>query len=329
MTNRKLASVQEIAAVIKHPNADALDIVQVLGWRCVAKLGEFKPGDKCAYFEIDSVLPERPEFEFLRPRAFRVRTAKLRGELSQGLAFPLGGLGIGDLPVGEDITERLGVKKHEPPVVTASGEIAGPFPDGVPKTDEPRLQSEPLFAEWITGKPAVATVKLDGTSCTVLRRNGELIVCSRNYAMRRDVPNLYWEAVLADTQLEAFLPEGFAVQGEIVGPGIQKNPMGLDRKRFFAFNVYDCGSGRYLGAEEAATLCVSCGTARVPVDVVFLSGAPSMSVDEWLAFARGKYENGKPREGVVIRPLAEEAAPNGERLSFKVINNDFLLGGGE
>jgi hypothetical protein len=50
----------------KHPNADTLDLVQVLGWECVAKAGEFKTGDLVVYINIDSVVPEKPEFEFLR-----------------------------------------------------------------------------------------------------------------------------------------------------------------------------------------------------------------------------------------------------------------------
>ena len=86
---RNLASIQKISSVEKHPNADSLDIVKILGWQCVAKLGEFKAGDLCVYVEIDSILPEKPEFEFLRTGKFRIKTIKLRGQLSQGICFPM------------------------------------------------------------------------------------------------------------------------------------------------------------------------------------------------------------------------------------------------
>ena len=103
---RKLASIQTVNAVEPIPNADAIERVRVLGWWVVSKKGEHKPGDKLVYCEIDSLLPERPEFEFLRPSSFkpaqtddlgnvtvaagfRIKTIKLRGQVSQGICFPL------------------------------------------------------------------------------------------------------------------------------------------------------------------------------------------------------------------------------------------------
>ena len=87
---RKLVSIQVIDDVAPIDGADNIMQARVMGWTVVVKKGEFAPGDRCVFFEIDSVLPDGPAWsEFMRPRGFRVRTAKLRGVLSQGLALPL------------------------------------------------------------------------------------------------------------------------------------------------------------------------------------------------------------------------------------------------
>lgn len=107
-----LASVQKVLSVTKHPNADTLSICTVLGWQCIIKLDQFKENDLVGYIMIDTVVPEKDEFEFLRDKKFRVRTIKLRGELSQGLVIPLP---EGKWKEGDDLTDIIGVKKYEKP----------------------------------------------------------------------------------------------------------------------------------------------------------------------------------------------------------------------
>ena len=118
---RNLASVQRIAALSPIEGADAIEVARILGWNVVVKKGEFKVDDLCIYCEIDSILPEKPEFEFLRPRKFRIKTVKLRGQISQGIAFPLNivstvnpAVSIAFLKEGDDVTEPMGVKKYDP-----------------------------------------------------------------------------------------------------------------------------------------------------------------------------------------------------------------------
>jgi RNA ligase (TIGR02306 family) len=102
--SRKLASIQKVVNVQPIENADAIEMIQVLGWELVAKKGSFKVGDLCVYFEIDSILPETEWSEFMRPRGFRIKTIKLRGQVSMGLALPISILkDYGNLEqVGED-----------------------------------------------------------------------------------------------------------------------------------------------------------------------------------------------------------------------------------
>src|SRR6185503_10263785 len=99
--------------------------------------GEFQVGDLAVYCEIDSLLPDRPEFEFLKARGFRIRTIRLRGEISQGICFPLSILPEGtEITEGADVTDALGVTKYEPPIpASLSGVMKGGFPSFIPKTD--------------------------------------------------------------------------------------------------------------------------------------------------------------------------------------------------
>src|SRR5947208_12355947 len=124
---RRLVSIQTIDAIAPIAGADKIDQARVMGWTVVIKKGEFAPGDPCVFFEIDSVLPDGPAWsEFMRVRGFRVRTLKLRGVLSQGLALPTSIIG-GEAPRDVDLRERLGVTKYEP-VLPDAREVAGPFP---------------------------------------------------------------------------------------------------------------------------------------------------------------------------------------------------------
>jgi RNA ligase (TIGR02306 family) len=188
---RKLASIQTVNAAEPIPGADAIERVRVLGWWVVVKKGEFRPGDRVVYCEIDSLLPVRPEFEFLRassfkpaqadaaggvtlPAGFRIKTVKLRGQVSQGICFPLSVLPPGaPADEGADVTEALGVLKWEPPqTVGMGGRVKGGFPGFLPKTDETRVQVlEDVIARH-RGREFFVTEKLDGTSFTAFVRAG-------------------------------------------------------------------------------------------------------------------------------------------------------------
>ncbi|HVK77063.1 MAG TPA: hypothetical protein VM734_27250, partial [Kofleriaceae bacterium] len=131
---RKLVSIQRVDGVEPIVGADNIVKARVMGWDVVIKKGELAPGDPCVFFEIDSVLPDGPAWaEFMRPRGFRVKTARLRGVLSQGLALPVGILPAGaPVPaVGADVRDLLGVVKYEP-ALPDHREVAGPFPGQVP-----------------------------------------------------------------------------------------------------------------------------------------------------------------------------------------------------
>ena len=323
---RKLASVQIIEETNPIENADAIDTARVLGWQVVVKKGEFSPGDKCVYCEIDSVLPKKPEFEFLHSSNFRIRTVRLRGKLSQGICFPLSILPEGSWAVGDDVTEVLGVEKYDPPIpLEMDGQVKSFFPGYVPKTDESRIQSFPGLLDEMRGQHCFRTMKIDGTSTSFIHRGGELHVCGRNLSFIESDNNIHWRMFRKYKLDESFVKAGnYAIQGETAGPGIEKNPYGAKELSLFVFNVYDIDAACYLSFADYLSFCARHKLLMAPVldpDFVLDHDIPQL-----LEMAQGSYPSGKNQEGIVIRPLKEQVSEvlNG-RLSFKVINNDHLL----
>ena len=324
---RSLVHIEEVLEVAPIKGADFIEQIHVLGWSLVAKKDEFKPGDRCVFFEIDSILPEKPEFEFMRKSKFRIRTIRLRQILSQGLALPLSILPDGEYALKQDVTDLVGVTKYEPPVQANCGDTAGSFPHHVSKTDEMRIQAFPELLDELRGKDCYVTLKHDGTSATYVRFGDEVWVCSRTLA-KKDGDNVYWQMNrkygITDKLLS--LPGNFAVQGEICGPGIQKNRLGLKEHDLFVFNVYDVDKGRHLDYADFLSFCQEHGLKTVVVlDENFQF---NHTLEQLLELAKGKYNGTKnDREGIVIRPKVGcySKCLQG-RLSVKVINNDYLLG---
>lgn len=335
---RKLASIQRIKSLEPIEGADKIEKAIVLGWALVVKKGEFKVSDACVYIEIDSLLPEKEEFEFLRPRGFRIKTVRLRKQVSQGIAFPLSILPYGkdktDLGndlynEGEDVTEVLGVKKYVAPIpANLSGKVKGTFPSFIPKTDETRIQTVPDVLIRHRGKRFYMTEKLDGSSMTVYLRDGEFSVCSRNRELYEDEKNSLWR-VARELKLEEKLRKigkNIALQGELIGNGIQKNKYKLKGMDFRIFNVFDIDAHRYLDYEEMADFV----TIDLELQTVPFLGTWSLvdqTVDDLVQVSKGfsELERSQIREGLVFRSLREERDEELGRLSFKVINPDFLL----
>lgn len=321
----KVATVEVIKNIRKHPNADSLEVANVLGWQIVCKAGTYKEGGKVFYINIDSVLEERPEYEFLRPKNFRVKQIRLRGEISQGLCFPCSQ----DLEVGSDVSEMVGAKHYEKPIpAQLRGQIMGIFPNFLSKTDEDNLRNYSEAIEEVKDKLMYSTIKMDGTSATYFVKDGEFGLCSRNLRMKiEDEQNIYAKmAIKYDIKNKMFdyakTFGDFCIQGEIYGPGIQNNPMGAIENCFSIFNGYAISGKhhwswhdiKFFGAEY-----------KIPVVDFLDSHGTCPSLQELINLSNSTtYANGKPAEGIVVRPWRPVYSKILEKFwSAKIINENY------
>jgi RNA ligase (TIGR02306 family) len=345
---RKLATIERIINIEPIPGADAIEKATVRGWNIVIRKSEFEIGDMVVYFEIDSFLPVRPEFEFLRKSSFRtmadgsegfrIRTIRLRNQVSQGIIFPLSifptfeGASI-TYEEGDDVSEYLGIKKYETPIpAELAGVVIGPFPSFISKTDESRIQNIPWVLSKYKGYVFYVSEKLDGASCSIFLNNDEFGVCSRNLNLKESETNSFWRVArqLGIEEKMRKIGLNITIQGELIGEGIQGNHYKLKGQTIRFFNVYNIDSGQYLNYDEFVSLItIQLGLETVPL----VNGVFSLpeTTDELLKFADGKslINLNVNREGIVLRPVHAEIfdadMSHGGRLSFKAISNAYLL----
>ena len=356
---RALATVRRIISLAPIEGADRIEVATVDGWEVVvAKEVGHKVGDLVVYFEIDSLLPIREEFEFLRERCyvknslhgegFRLRTIKLRKQISQGMILPLAKYsrerGEGEdfteyfvrdkdndisftlVKEGDDVTKLLGVKKYEKILAAnLAGVARGNFPSFIPKTDEDRIQNRYRKIENLINDGEIPdeweqTIKLDGTSFTAYLKDDVFGVCSRNLDLKETEENLYWQ-VARKYKIEEILRgqnRNLAIQGEIVGPGIQSSYEKFTENELFVFNVYDIEQGAYLSAHDRRSICerYSLNSAPVLPEVKFKDFADVKAI---LAHAEGRSIKQDVREGVVWKNKGNPY------ISFKAISQKYLL----
>ena len=325
---RKLASIQRILALDKIENADAIAKATVLGWQLVVKKDEFQVGDLCVYCEIDSLMPERPEFEFLKPRGMRIKTVRLRGQISQGICFPLSILPKGvKIAEGIDVTEILGITKYEPPIpANLRGKAKGGFPSFIPKTEETRVQVLQELIDKYQGETCYIAEKLDGSSVTYYLNKGVFGVCSRNLDLLETPDNTLWQ-VARELKIEEKLRAlggNLAIQGEIVGDSIQGNKYKLRGQTVYFFNWFDIDQYRYLDFAEFVIQIKAMELQAVPIINSNYSLENDINRLVELSIDKSMLNPVIQREGIVIRPLIEKTDLSG-RVSFKVINPEFLL----
>jgi RNA ligase (TIGR02306 family) len=333
---RKLASIRKISDIQPIEGADMIELVIVDGWKVVvAKNVGHKLGDLVIYCEIDSFLPIREEFEFLRKSSykkmvdgtegFRLRSIRLKNQLSQGLVLPISVVEYTNVQfeVGIDVTNLLGITKYEPPIpAELAGKVKGLFPSFLRKTDEERIQNLTLEYEgWKNSdKGFYVTEKLDGSSATFYFKDGVFGVCSRNLELLETEGNTFWK-VARQLKLEEWLTSqdvNYSIQGELIGESVQGNPYKIKGQTVGFFNAFNIDTQEYLGLEEFESLISSMGLKSVPIlDREFT--LPD-TIDELLKYADSKsvLSSNFDREGVVIRSVDR-------KISFKVISNKFLL----
>lgn len=352
---RKLASIQRVVAIGPIEGADVIVRAQVQGWNLVTqKSNNFQPGDLVIYHEIDSLLPIGPEYDFMAKggittsadgsQGYRLRTIKLKGQISQGLILPISLLAHKlpedlRLTEGLDISEYLGVKKYEAPIpAELAGSAKGMFPGQLIKTDEERVQNLIEQLQLLKGKKAVKTIKIDGASQTNYVFNAgqadeDYGVCTRSVDLLENPDNSLWK-VANRLDIHNKLREiaryvgikNIAIQGEIYGEGIQGNKLKKVGQHFAAFNLFNADTRQYFDYDVFLTVCSQFEIPTVPI--IDENYIVHDDIEQYLREADElKYENGAQAEGMVI--VVKDDVSSYGRTSFKVISNKFLLKTGE
>lgn len=359
---RKLASIKEITEIRPIPEADAIECAIVGGgWPVVVKKGEFSVGDLALYAEPDTWMPhelapflskgEEPK-EYNGVKGQRLRTIRLRKQLSQGLLLPTSVISqiwekmeIGDpwMPrffhffEGDDFTqflyEKFGLQKWEAPIpLHLAGTARGNFPSYIPKTDEPRVQNlvQEIFEEH-KGEGYEVTIKLDGSSCTIYVNENDFGVCSRNLDLKETEGNSFWSAARNQKIIEALQQicssEGrnLALQMELAGEKIQGNQEKIKGQVLYLFNIFDISTQSYLNPGERLNILdklndLGATLEHAPIlDPCVRVTEQFSTVEELLLFAEGPSLNpAVEREGLVFKS-------HDSPFSFKAISNKWLL----
>jgi hypothetical protein len=353
---RNLASIKVITEILPIEGKDRIGLASVDGWRVIVQKDQFEVNGKCVYCEIDSVLPEKPEFEFLRNKNFRIRTMKMAGVISQGICFPLSILPEGNYKVDQDVTDIVGVKQYEPTMdveheinpkdvknykfikwlmrfkwyrqlVYKRDHRAGKgFPCFVSKTDETRIQNMPFILS--DKRPFVVTEKIDGQSGTfiltkkksIFKTKYEYIVCSRNLRLFKKDNQSYWKVsdrYNLEDKLKNLIGEHEWIA--IQGECIAPNVQGNKYKVSEAdlFVFNILYPNGIIGTVESKRICESVGLKFVPI--INDNYILPNTVDELLDYSSGQSELGNTlREGLVIRSLDGKT-------SFKAVDPLFLI----
>ena len=347
---RKMASVQRVLEKKSIVGADLICAYRVNGWWVVDKKGAHEVGDLVVYCEVDSWIPhtlapfltkdgKQPK-EYLGIKGERLKTAKLRGQLSQGLLLPLDHeANNGDTILnmycdsvdaddgsdytipeeGYDLTSLLGIVKWEDTRYMNESNAKGSFPSFIPKTDQERVQNILRSIENWKGMSFEVTVKRDGSSMTAFVNMDDEGVCSRNMLLRETDSSAFWHAARSLNLLEKIRSTGrnLALQGELLSQKIQGNYEKVSSVEWNCFDIWDIDNRQYLLPRERQDLCESLGIPHIKIiDKEFIL---DHTVDQLLEMAEGPGVNpGVQREGIVCK--SNEAA-----FSFKAISNSYLL----
>ena len=369
---RLLATVRTVNSIEPIHGADRIVLAKIDGWQCVVNKDSLTPGDKCMYFEIDALIPctdERISFlvnanrgirEYDGVKYARIKTIRLRGELSQGLALPVSLFPEVDLnAIQEDYSEVLGVIKYEIPETNGPGVIigrsAGDFPIVIPKTDEPRIQN--IYGKYNTQYNDIEfrpSMKLDGSSHTLAvlygnqrlqklldnpeypfnfineeepEKSFQIVTCSRNNTLRYGAAenSHFWDATILMGWMEKLKEAGYpniALQSECMGPGIQRNREGLNTLQLFCFRIWDIANQRFYSDAEFQEFCSEYNIQQVPQYPVMKPFVVYDNIDAMLKASEIGSITHKNAEGIVYKSTTEV---QGSTLHFKVINNKYLL----
>jgi len=333
-------TIEEVASVQDHPNADRLSVIRVLGYQVITGRDQFKVGDLVVYFPPDILIPCARELgveKYMKHATYpgdsgksqcRVAAARLRGVPSYGFVHRNQDEII-IANIGTDVTNHFKGIKYEPPVREGAGDAASEFGTFHRYTIIENIQRYPNLIE--EGTPVIITEKIHGTNCRVglCRANGELIYMAGSHKIpRKEGPGLYWSFMDDNMrQMLSHISDDFGcadviIFGEIFGQGVQDLTYGQTGKSFRAFDI--SVNGTYLNHSEMESLCLEYGIPMVPV---LHRGSFNHAVIEKHTHGDTTFVTSDKftgREGIVIRPQTETIDHMGRRVILKSISADYL-----
>jgi RNA ligase (TIGR02306 family) len=341
MIERVMARIVRVDDILPIEGADNIEVALIGGWKVVVKKGEYQKDQLAVYAEVDSWIPHSIAPFLTKPGQFpkvynevegqRLRTIKLRGQISQGLLLPMktrgsDGLVVGALfSEGDDVSGFFGIQKWEPPAEFRAANAKGSFPYFIPKTDQERIQNLTRQLEkWnAEGHTWQVTEKVDGSSMTIYFKDGEVGVCSRNLELKDDGTSTFWETAKAEGLIDKLKVVGknLAFQGELIGGQIQGNAYKVSKFEFHLYNIFDIDQQQYMLPESVSETALQLSVRHVPIlQSNLATQTGEATVESLLNMAEGKSVIGaKPeREGLVFKSLTQ---PD---VSFKVISNRWL-----
>lgn len=312
-----VVEIHRISEILPHPNADKISMIKIHGYTCAIGKEQFRVGDLVAYIPPDSIVPDLPQYEFLKGSR-RIRVKKLRGVISQGLIMPA----PDGACEGEDVAERMGIVHYEPPEPSSTGGEASKPPPGY----RPVYDVESMYRyshAFEPGEPVWVTEKIHGSCGRFCFANGEIHCGSRTEWKREDARSIWWKALSETPGLRTFCESNdVTVYGEVYG--CQDLRYGIEPKGRVAFLAFDILRGdEWLPPAEAYDMFASFGVPHVPIlsrgipfdfsSLVSMSDGPSV-------VAGAKHL----REGIVVRPLIERTHIEFGRVALKLVSNSYL-----
>ena len=350
---RKLATIVNVEDVVPINGADKIELAKVRGWRCVVGKEQFKKGDVAVYMEVDSILPLEQRYEFLRKSSykktewcegFRIKTMNFLKCLSQGVLMPLQDFPeLAGYSIGEDVTEKLKIVKYDPPVAPhLAGTVKGSFPSCCRISDMERIQNCPHLWNELMELVFEVSEKVDGCSGTYFYNDKQFGVCSRNLELCFDEKNTYWRMSLKygiESAMARYFDKtghNIAIQGEILGEGIQSNKLGIKGHCMKVFDIYSIDKKRYLDFDERRQnfdLLLSMQDSfvttfeHVPILAIEKVLKKCGDIDAVLKYAEGNsiINTSRRREGLAFKSQMYTNSWGEMVTSFKAINNKDLL----
>jgi RNA ligase (TIGR02306 family) len=331
----KLATIEKITGMIPILGADKIILANVLGWSVIVKKDEYKVGDYGIYIPIDTMInPKQDCFSFLMNKNnpdewVRIKTLKMKGVFSQGLLIPISSIPSGNYSEGDDVSQFLEIKKYEKEnliVVNGTTTHFEPFPtDIVPITDEDNLKTYNHVLSEFYGEDVYITMKMDGSSMTVIHKDNDFKVCSRRLVL--DEGAVMYQYVLREGFKER-IKENVAIQGEFCGPKVNGNQMGLKDYKFYVFTIRNLDTRKYFSYEEIRLFCEKYNLEMVPLVKRFtmLEDTTLQTLQDIANTIEYTHPNNKkvPGEGIVIRPIIPLYSLKLEKnLSVKLINQNY------